>query len=334
MSLNDVIGRFTRAYFKSLCNSQFVIFLCKPRLFQIILSAFTMPRITSTKIVFDKKDIVKFFFMSLPIIGSCLENNSANPDISLRKISFEPILNYNPKKIVEIIRLLPLFPDDKLLTIEITSKLLKRSPEQVVCFENLSISAIFKKSQPFETKNQKTIHLDKQTFYQKISNIPSISPYYSTLARNFIKSFPPGSVFICVSFMGDTDLNQQLLSNQDYVSFLNDILEISLKIYTIVFDPGFVTDSITCDNSRILYSKQYGWSLIEEMAIISCSDIFFGNSNIYGAAAKQFNSAGLIFFEEEDQWYNLKNLKGTPYKNGIRFNGEEFKEIICNYLRY
>ncbi len=137
-----------------------------------------------------------------------------------------------------------------------------------------------------------------------------------------------------LSFTGDVDLNQQLFSNQDYECFLKNIVDISPKIYVVIFDPGKITDFFTCDSSRILYSKQYGWSLIEEMAMISCADIFIGTSNIYGAAAKQFGSPGMIFFEEENNWYDLQNTNNKLYKKGIKFNKEELKETICSYIRY
>jgi hypothetical protein len=330
MSLTTAMGRFIRFYKKPFCNSRWAIFLCRHAVCQTLLATVVPRRNLREWFASGSTGIVRSFFMSIPLIRSSLEKSPSVPPSALLKITFSAgSIGKNPEKCVDIVRLLPLIPGDKLLTFEI-AEVPGHSLNQGISFEKLSFSALFGDLPPAEGELQDTTGTERSATEHPECPVLVVPPFYSSGARSFIKSYPPGSCFVSVSLMKDTDPDQNIIPDTGYECFLTTLLEFCPNIYIVVFDPGFDCTRGTCRNPRILHAKQYGWSLIQEMAVIAGSDIFIGNNNLYGAAAQQFGACGLIFFENRDLWYKVHGPDHSPFKQGIGLNKDELTGIICS----
>ena len=117
--------------------------------------------------------------------------------------------------------------------------------------------------------------------------------YYSTWARNKIKSLPPGSFVIGISFFNPS---AGIAGSDEYgTKILHDYIKECPYYYCILFDPpGMSEDLPFIERTRILFTKKMGFSFIEEISLIGALDLFIGSDNEYAVHAINHNIAGYI----------------------------------------
>jgi hypothetical protein len=162
-------------------------------------------------------------------------------------------------------------------------------------------------------------HDKMNLFYQKHGYLPKLSVPESIRlwAKNFLKSYPPETVFVCVHMRhrsSETDMSADLFRDADFDVWLEFFKTIQRRRSEVIF----ITVGRPAEWPRDLYKqrnvillKTLGYGLLEELAMIQECDLFMA-TNSGPAVMAVFGDKPYVIFQHPENAKISAHFWGIP----------------------